>query len=130
MLQALVGPGKVTSAKSEFSGLQHLEVKFDYEYADGVVDVKFTTTVCEEIPRPASYSINGHELSREILLPQYEIRFTGKETSMPVEDPLETLVRDFVSSAGNNTAIDRAGLVSGIEALDVLYKSAEANKSS
>lgn len=123
MLQALVGGGKIQNIKSEFTNNEHrLSLKFNYQHAAGNTAVSFTTVVCEEIPRPASYAINGYSLAREIELPDYKIWFKGDDKRVPTKDPLNMLASDYLEKIKSGHQIDRQALIASIEALDMLYK--------
>ncbi len=125
MLQALVGHGTIQNVQSSFTDNEkRLTLGFNYDQtADTNTAVKFITTVCEDIPRPASYSINGHGLSREIELPDYKIWFTGNNKRVPANDPLNLLAADFLEKISNSSPLDRQALIASITALDMLYKS-------
>ncbi len=124
MLQALAGDGTIQNVKSSFTNNENrLTLDFDYQQTAGAnTTVRFITTVCEDIPRPASYSINGHVLSREIELPAYKIWFQGKDKRIQASDPLNLLVTDFLANIKNKNSVDRQALITSITALDVLYK--------
>lgn len=124
MLQALVGNGKIHNINSSFiNKRQQLNLIFDYQHLSGNTSVRFTTTVCEEIPRPASYTINGCNLSREIELPDYNIWFNGNNNRVPAEDPLNLLAVDYLEKIKSGCTVDRQALMTSIEALDMIYTS-------
>jgi len=125
MLQALVGDGSIENIKSGFTeNEKSLVLDFDYKQTAGAnTRVKFRTTVCEDIPRPASYGINGHVIAREIELPDYNIWFQGKDKRIPASDPLNLLVADFLANIKNKNPVDYQALITSITALDMLYKS-------
>ncbi len=127
MLYALVGNGKILTPKLHFTdkSQRQMNLMFDYQHSgDGNITVDFSATVCEDIPRPASYSINGHTLSRRIVLPDYSIWFEGNEKSVEAIDPLNLLVADFMKKIVNQCAIDRQAIIANIEALELLNKTA------
>jgi len=125
MLQALVGDGLIQNVSHSFADNENqLTLDFDYrQTSGGMTTVKFITTVCEDIPRPASYSINGHGLFREIELPDYKIWFKGNNKRVPASDPLNLLAADFLEKIKNKSPADHQALITSIRGLDVLHKS-------
>lgn len=125
MLFELVGHGEIQAPASSFSNDKHeLTMSFKYKHKTGITAVNFRAAVCEQIPRPASYCINGHTVSREIELPDYSIWFQGNAQRIPVTDPLNLLAAEYLNKINNKTPADRESLVASIEALGILYKSA------
>ncbi len=127
MLYALAGNGKILKQKLGFTNKtqRQMALTFEYQHAGDVnITVNFTANVCEESPRPASYSINGHNLSRRIVLPGYGIWFDGNDKSVEAIDPLNLLVADFIKKIDDKCMIDRQAIIGDIEALELLNKTA------
>jgi hypothetical protein len=53
------------------------------------------------------------------------MRLEARERSVPFQDPLETLVVEFLRDLADRVPINEAALVGGMEALAVLYLAAE-----
>jgi len=76
-----------------------------------------------ESPRPAGYTINGHEVRRSIQLPEYQMMFTDKSgNQMAVEDPLKKLVRSTLADLENGKPTDKKQLIASMIDLKVLVE--------
>lgn len=128
MLYELVGHGEIQASASSFSDDEHeLAMSFKYKHKTGITAVKFRAAVCEQIPRPASYSINGHSVSREIELPDYSIWFEGNDRRVPAIDPLNLLTADYLNKIENKVTTNHQRMVSSIEGLNMLYELVASN---
>ena len=74
-----------------------IAVRFDYDAGDRVVPCAVDLVWCAAPPRPAGYGINGKNVRRVIELPAYAFRFEADGRSVPVTDPLEVRVAEFVA---------------------------------
>lgn len=126
MLRQLVGYGTVASPRARFFGAdqRHLELDFEYRHGAGTTSVHFTTSVCSEPPRPASYAINGARIEREIALPEYRIEFVGDRRRVGTEDPLQLLVADFLKKVDTQCVVDRQALIDDVAGLEILFNCA------
>ena len=126
MLRQLLGYGTVASPRARFFGADHhkLELDFEYRHGAGTTAVYFTTSVCREPPRPASYAINGARIEREIALPEYRMEFVGDGRRVAIEDPVRLLVTDFLDKVNTRCAADRQALIDGVAGLEILFNCA------
>lgn len=125
MLQTLLGRGDIENVEAKYSRADGdaLCLTFSYRHSAGVTTARCHFTVCEEPPRPASYSLNGRWVHRTVELPEYQLYLTRpgsprsdrsgvqseseekatEEKRVPIEDPLKSLVVGFVRQ------LERAG---------------------
>lgn len=130
LLQALVGRGTIVDARASEPGqpgqpgvdtpLAALDLRFTWAHAAGRTAVDLELRQCPEQPRPAGYAINGHWADRAVELPAYAMSLVSREPPVrrvPLEDPLDAHVADFVAGiqAGRPTDVD--ALVESLSAL-------------
>ena len=123
LLQALVGPGFVENAEARYgaSGRDDMTLEFEYRHAHGTTRSSVHLHTCPEPPRPAGFTINGHQIRREIDLPDYELYFSNGDRRVPVEDPVKLLVADFLQRVEQRRSDDRRLLVESVVNLETLH---------
>ncbi len=124
MLQALLGYGNVVDARTKYlhedgRGLC-LHFVYQHDLGSTIVDLRLTTT--ESPPRPASYAINGKRVDRRIVLPRYEIHFEAESRIIRVEDPLQSLVKEFIAAVNHGRRTDVRALSESMTALEHLLE--------
>ena len=126
MLQSLLGRGVISDVRAEYLHDRQPELclDFSYEHPAGVTAVSCRFRQCETAPRPASYSINGREVVRSIQMPSYKLEFRGAGRTIPLEDPLILLVREFLHNVANGAPVERQHLLDAVEALEPLLDAA------
>lgn len=127
MIQELVGCGIISAPTAEYldADRRDLCVYFDYLHANGGIETRFRFTTTERAPRPASYSINGAGVTRSLELPQYDIFFSAENRKIRIEDPLRSLVRDFLEEVASGALVRRQELIESVGALEILYSAAQ-----
>ena len=125
MLQALAGEGGFEDVQASFSNEQrHLELSFTYRpHAPGAdaVEGSFRYEQHARPPRPASYSINGCKVRRQLEMPDYRMRFSAGDRSVPLDDPLKLLVRNFLRQIDDRVPLAETRLVESIRGLESLW---------
>lgn len=127
MLRTLVGGGAVRGVSAAWAGDQEVAVRFRYEHARGKVECEVVLRRCLEPPRPASYTINGHEAVRLVRLPDYAMELVDGDRRVPIEDPLGRRVSEYLRrlEAGYGTEVD--SLTNDAAALRDLVRGAALN---
>ena len=64
--------------------------------AGGRISARLRFRVCPTQPRPAAYSIDGAAVRREVRLDPWSLRLVADRQSVPLRDPLESSVNEFV----------------------------------
>ncbi len=123
MLQHLVGYGAVSAPTAEYLDAERRDlcISFNYVHAKGSTEARFRFTTTERAPRPASYSINGAGVTRSLQLPRYEIFLSAGNRKVRIEDPLRSLVRDFLREVAAGSPVRRQELIESVGALEALY---------
>ena len=131
LLQALVGHGRVEAASASVpagadasagagGGLAALDLSFLWRSARLATQVELALRQCPEQPRPAGYAINGAWADREVELPSYAMSLVSREgppRRVPLPDPLDAHVADFVAGVAAGRRTDIEGLVESLAAL-------------
>jgi hypothetical protein len=101
LLQALV-PGPAEIADIRFPRLTpgSLRLTFDWLAPGGAVAATIELISREAPPREAGYGLNGGWAERRIRTGDYAFSFVDGEREVPVPDPLQELLRDFVAEPG------------------------------
>jgi hypothetical protein len=122
MLQRLLGCGVIEDAQARWEDPdgRDLSLGFGYRHRLGRTEVtcRFTTTPTP--PRPAGYALNGRWVDRAIELPSYRMVFRAGEREVPIEDPLDALVLDFLRRFEEKRPEERWRFVEGIRNLEAL----------
>lgn len=124
MLRALAGEGTVRNVSTAWGGDDQVVLRFRYDGARTAIESEVILRRCLEQPRPASYTIDGREASREVRLSDYAMEFVGDGRRVALEDPLGMLVRDFIERVGRGCATEVDGLTSDAVALQTLVHEA------
>ncbi len=100
LLQALAPPTADQLAGLSFSTVRRdagrLQASFRYPTASGGVVVRVRLESHPEQPRPAGFAINGLAAARRIRMEDYALSFEDGGRQVPVPDPTERLVEEFV----------------------------------
>jgi hypothetical protein len=101
LLQALVPDPDPVLRSPEIDFLNEdasrIAVQFGYDAGAQNVPCRIELSWCPAPPRPAGYGINGRKAIRKIKLPAYELSLEGDGRSVPLRDPLEVRVAEFLS---------------------------------
>jgi predicted dehydrogenase len=82
------------------SRAEEMVFRFDWVTELGGIVTEVELVHCPEPPRPASYAIDGRVARREVRLADYAMEFVAPDgRRVPLDDPLEALVADFVAKA-------------------------------
>jgi hypothetical protein len=98
LLQALIPSESARIEEPRFVELQPgaLRVAFDYCADHSRTEVVIELIQSQEWPREAGFSVNGKLASRRVQLPDYRQSLEDGGRSVPVEDPLDLSMREFV----------------------------------
>jgi len=124
MLYTLVGAGKVSNIRSNFHQLQaeqDLQIDFEYLHARGDTQVSISLCSSDTFPKPAAYAINGFRVDRHVELPNYLISLQSCDKNMHVVDPLESSIKNFISSIHSKATSDEVALIDGATHLAEIY---------
>ena len=124
MLYTLCSAGKINDIESNYQPTkdnQNLLIKFNYLHAFGDTRVSITLTSSDQFPKPAAYAINGLRVDRHVRLPNYLISLESTEKQIPIVDPLESSIKNFISSIYSKTTSDEVALIDGITQLAEIY---------
>jgi hypothetical protein len=67
------------------------------------------------VPRRAALEIDGRFASRVVALETYQLSFASSDRTVPIDDPLSTLVADFVARLRAPDEADRRSRARDIE---------------
>ncbi len=124
MLYALVGAGKINNIESNFqlrNENQDLKIEFQFLHARGDTHVCVSLCSSDTFPKPAAYAINGHRVDRHVELPNYLISLHSSDKQMPVVDPLESSIKNFIGSIHSKATSDEVALIDGTTHLAQIY---------
>lgn len=115
MLQALCGPGdfediKVNLRTSREEKPDRILADCNYKHQAGTVQAQLRLETCESRPRPAWYQINDLRVDRKVQLPEYRQQLVFNDISATLQDPLESIVKQFLKDLHNAEKIDVSGL--------------------
>ena len=125
MLYTLVGAGKINNIHSNFaqlSGDDDLLIEFDYLHAIGDTRVYISLMTNDTFPKPAAYAVNGLRVDRHIDLPDYLISLRTTDNQIPVIDPLECSIKNFISTIQSKASSDEVALIDGMTHLAQIYQ--------
>jgi hypothetical protein len=69
----------------------------------------------QELPRRAALEIDGHAARRVVAPEAYRLSFAASDRIVPLDDPLSTLVADFVARLRTPDRADRTSRARDIE---------------
>ena len=124
MLYILVGAGKINSVESNFhqrKETQDLRIELEYLHARGDTHVCVSLCSSDTFPKPAAYAINGHRVDRHVELPNYLISLCSSDKQMPIVDPLESSIKNFIGSIHSKASSDEVALIDGTTHLAQIY---------
>ena len=118
MVHCLTGLGEVHQPRAVVENPEHLYVYFDYRHAGGNTAVEVELVRTPKSPRPWGYAINDHAVKRSIQLPEYQMLFTGDSgEQISVADPLEKLIRRFLTDLENGKTTDQEQIIASMKDL-------------
>ena len=124
MLYTLVGSGKINNINSNFHQLQSgqdLLIEFEFLHARGDMPVSITLSSSDAFPKPAAYAVNGLRVDRHVELPNYLISLQSRDKKVPMIDPLESSIKNFISSIHSKATSDEVALIDGTTHLAEIY---------
>lgn len=74
------------------------DVEFDVVSATGAVGARLELVRCEQQPRPAWIEIDGARADREVRMSDYAMSLVAGTRSVPIDDPLGSLVYGFATA--------------------------------
>ena len=125
MLYTLTGAGKIENIESNFHQLANesdLQINFNYLHATGDTFVSVSLSSSNSFPKPAAYAVNGLRVDRHVELPDYLISLRTEENQIPMVDPLECSIKNFISTIYSKTCSDEVAVVDGITHLAQIYQ--------
>jgi hypothetical protein len=119
LLQTLV-PGEapaVDELRSEPSpaGDPGLTLRFRYRSGGASCEVKVVLSYSEQLPRRAALEIDGRAAERVVADETYQLSFAASDRIIAIDDPLSTLVADFVARLRAPDEADRSSRARDIE---------------
>ncbi len=127
MLYSLVGTGRIEGIQIHSKSDTNFSINFIYQHAFGDVSVEFFLQSSDAIPKSAAYAINDMRVDRHVELDKYLISLRSPEKQLPVVDPLESSVKNFLSSIHANCSLDESALIDGMTQLAQIYFSVKNN---
>ena len=94
-----------------------LTVRFRYESGQRRCDVEVVLVGSERLPRHAALAIDGRAARRVVEPETYRLSFMASDRSVPLDDPLTSLVADFVGRLRTPDEVDR-----GVRARDIEHR--------
>jgi len=131
MLYTLLGAGKINNIESNFHNIESDEdllIKFDFLHAFGDTRVSISLTSSNTFPKPAAYAINDLRADRHVELPNYLISLRSSEHQLPVEDPLVSSIKNFISTIHSKASSDEVSLIDGMAHLTQIYQAVTKQK--
>ena len=125
MLYSLLGAGKINNIESNYNDIiesESLQIEFDYLHAYGDTRTSISLISSDIFPKPAAYAINGLRVDRHVELPDYLISLRKTERKLPVEDPLVSSIKNFISTIYSKTSSDEVALIDGMTHLTQIYQ--------
>ncbi|MFT4822488.1 MAG: putative dehydrogenase [Halioglobus sp.] len=125
MLHALCGPGDFRDIKVQLQAscedrLDRMLLDCTYKHHGGTVQAQLRLETCESRPRPAWYQINDLRVDRQVQLPEYQQQLVSDEKSATLQDPLESVVEQFLNNLHNAGQTDVSVLRLGQRNLEQL----------
>jgi len=107
LLEALFPGAEEGPQAPRFSTLEPdartLDVSFRFRDGARAIDVVVKLTSTPRQPRPAGYALDGLRAERRVRMQDYALSFEDGGRRVPVPDPMESLVRDFVAALAGGT---------------------------
>ena len=99
-----------------------IAITFDYLHAMGDTMVSINLNSSDALPKPAAYAINGKRVDRHVELSNYLISLQTSEIQVPVMDPLECSIKNFICSIYSKASSDETTLIDGMSHLAQIYQ--------
>jgi hypothetical protein len=96
-------------------GLPGLTLEFRYRSGGRACDVSVALRYSEAVPRHAALAIDGRAALRVVAPETYQLSFADSDRTVPIDDPLSTLVADFVARLRTRDEADRRSRLRDIE---------------
>lgn len=125
MLYVIVGSGRIQNIKSNYKfnkTIKELQINFEYLHAIGDINVNLTLAPTDTMPKPAAYAINNNRVDRHVELRDYLISLRSSDKQIPIVDPLDCSVRNFISSIYSKSLSDDAAIIDGMVQLAQIYQ--------
>ena len=126
MLYQLAGSGDLSSITINHklrNELQHTLIRFDYNHIQGSIKTELGFIESHEVPKPASYEINGYSVRRNVVLPEYQIQLQSDQKTVDIQDPLDSSIKDFLACIDAGMKSDYSALQLGARHLYQLIES-------
>lgn len=112
MLYQLVGRGNIDNLRTR-KEKSSVAMDFDYQHLDGCIKTTLDFIQSNETPKPASYQINGFSVKRMVTLPEYQIQLQSDQQTVPIQDPLDASIMDFLAALDAQLETDELTLRQG-----------------
>jgi predicted dehydrogenase len=118
LLQALLGPGECEDVAIAFSNWtgdapNALQLSCNYHHAKGLVRAQLLLETCQQRPRPAWYQINDLRVDRAVQMPEYVQQLTAGDAAVPLSDPIEGVVAEFLDALAQPATAPDAKILAG-----------------
>ena len=74
------------------------------------------------LPKSAAYAVNNLRVDRHVELPNYLISLCTADKQIPVIDPLECSIKNFIGSIYSGCTPDEVAVVDGMTHLAQIYQ--------
>lgn len=125
MLYVIAGSGRIQNIKPNYKfnkTTKELQINFEYLHAIGDINVNLTLAPTDTMPKPAAYAINNNRVDRHVELGDYLISLRSSDKQIPIVDPLDCSVRNFISSIYSKSSSDDAAIIDGMVQLAQIYQ--------
>ena len=121
ILYQLAGRGNIDNLRTR-QEKSSVAMDFDYLHSDGCIKTTLGFVQSNETPKPASYQINGFGVKRMVALPEYQIQLQSDLQTVPIQDPLDASIMDFLAALDAQLETDESTLRQGAVHLYQLIK--------
>ena len=125
MLYALVGAGRIQNIESNYLSIKsndEINIEFDYLHATGDTKVSLSLISTATMPKPAAYAINGKRVDRHVEPTNYLLSLHSSDKQLPMVDPLECSIKNFLSSIHSKSSLDETALIDSMTHLAQIYQ--------
>ena len=88
----------------------------------GDTRVSISLVASDTFPKPAAYAVNGLRVDRHVELPDYLISLRTTDNQLPVVDPLECSIKNFISTIHSKASSDEVAIIDGMTHLAQIYQ--------
>jgi predicted dehydrogenase len=92
-----------------------LTIRFRYRSGADACDAEVALEHSQAVPRHAAFAIDGRAARRVVAPETYRLSFASSDRTVPMDDPLTTLVADFVGRLRTPDEADRSSRARDIE---------------